>query len=188
MPPNLLFLTGPPAVGKMAVGHEIAERTGMRLFHNHMAIDPVLRFFAFGTPPFKRLVDGFRTGVFEEVAASDLPGLIFTFVWAFDHEEDHEAVRRYAAPFVTRGSAVHYAELAASQEERLRRNEGEFRLREKAPKRDLEASRRNLLEMDATYRMNTTGECDNRPDYLRFDTTNLTASEAADRIISHFGL
>jgi hypothetical protein len=43
MAPTLLIITGPPAVGKMAVGHEIATRTGLRLFHNHLAIEPVLR-------------------------------------------------------------------------------------------------------------------------------------------------
>jgi hypothetical protein len=188
MAPSLLFVIGPPAVGKMAVGHEVAARTGMRLFHNHMAIDPVLRFFDFGTPPFQRLVDGFRTSVFEEVAASDLPGLIFTFVWAFDHEEDHEAVRRYAAPFTARGSQVSYVELEATQEERLRRNQSDFRLAEKPTKRDLAASRRNLLELDAGYRLNTKGEFDDRLDYLRINNTDITAADAAAQIIAHFGL
>ncbi|WP_331740998.1 MULTISPECIES: hypothetical protein [unclassified Streptomyces] len=41
--PTLLYIVGPPAVGKAIVGHEIATRTGLRLFHNHMAIEPVLR-------------------------------------------------------------------------------------------------------------------------------------------------
>ena len=49
--PALLFIVGPPAVGKMPVGHEIAQRTGLRLFHSHLRIEPVLRFFEFGTPP-----------------------------------------------------------------------------------------------------------------------------------------
>ena len=188
MSPSLLCIVGPPAVGKMSVGHEIAVRTGMRLFHNHMAIEPVLRFFDFGTPPFQRLVDGFRTSVLEEVAVSDLPGLIFTLVWAFDHPEDHEAVQRYAAPFAARGGAVRYAELCAAQEERLRRNEGDFRLAEKPSKRDRDFSVRNLLEMDDRYRLNTDGEYDDRPDWLRFDNTHLPAAAAADRIIEHFGL
>jgi hypothetical protein len=188
MAPTLLFIVGPPAVGKMAVGHEIAERTGLRLFHNHLAIEPVLRFFDFGTPPFQRLVDSFRTGVLEEVAAGDLPGLIFTFVWAFDHAEDHRAVERYAAPFIKRGGAVHYVELQATQEVRLRRNEGDLRLAEKPSKRNVAASRQNLLHLDSRYRLNTTGEFDNRPDYLRLDTTDLSAGQAAERIIAHFDL
>ena len=85
---DLLFVIGPPAVGKMTVGKEIADRTGLRLFHNHMMIEPVLHFFDYEDPAFGRLVEEFRTRVFEEVAASDLPGLIFTYVWAFDEPAD----------------------------------------------------------------------------------------------------
>ena len=88
----LVMLVGPPAVGKMTVGHALAARTGLRLFHNHQTIDLVLRFFPFGTPPFQRLNGEFRRRIFEEVAASDLPGLIFTFVWAFDDPRDHAAL------------------------------------------------------------------------------------------------
>ena len=88
--PVLVFIVGPPAVGKMTVGHELAGRTGLKLFHNHHSIDLALRFFPFGTPPFHRLVGEFRRRIFEEVAASDLSGLIFTYVWAFDHASDDE--------------------------------------------------------------------------------------------------
>ena len=90
--PTLVFLLGPPAVGKMTVRHELAQRTGFRLFHNHQTIDLVLRFFDFGTPPFHRLVGEFRRRIFEEVAASDLAGLIFTY-------EVEEVARRIIARF-----------------------------------------------------------------------------------------
>ena len=33
---KLLFLFGNAAVGKMTVGQELAQRTGLRLFHNHI--------------------------------------------------------------------------------------------------------------------------------------------------------
>ena len=45
---QFIVIFGPPAVGKMAVGLEIEAATGIRLFHNHMTIEPVLRFFPFG--------------------------------------------------------------------------------------------------------------------------------------------
>src|SRR5688500_11966944 len=122
----LVFIVGPPAVGKMTVGHELARRTGFKLFHNHHTIDLALRFFAFGTPPFHRLVGEFRKRIMEEVAASDLPGLIFTYVWAFDHESDAKTVESYADIFRSRGGRVVVAELEATQAERLRRNETEF--------------------------------------------------------------
>ena len=187
-PPILVIVVGPPAVGKMTVGHALAERTGFRLFHNHHTIDLVLRFFPFATPPFARLVGEFRRRIFEEVAASDLPGLIFTYVWAFDDPRDAAAVERYTAPFRTRGARVVFVELEATQAERLRRNETEFRLAEKPLKRDLAQSRQQLLETDAKYRLNSRGEFDGRPDYLRIDTTSLAASSVAERVIAHFAL
>jgi len=184
----LVLIVGPPAVGKMTVGYELAARTGLRLFHNHHTIDLVLRFFAFGTPPFRRLVGEFRRRILEEVAASDLPGLIFTYVWAFDDPSDAAAVEGYADIFRRRGGRVVFAELEASLSERLRRDETEFRLAEKPFKRDLEASRRRLLEDDARYQLNSRGAFDGRADYFRLDTTDLTAAEAAARIIARFDL
>ena len=184
----LLVITGPPAVGKMAVGHEIAQRTGLRLFHNHQTIELVLRFFSYGSPPFHRLVGEFRRRIFEEVAASNLPGMIFTYVWAFDDPRDAAAIDAITAIFRKRAGRVVFAELEASQAERLRRNATEFRLAEKPSKRDLEASRRRLLEHDEQYQLNSHGVHDRRADYLRFDTTELTAVAAAERIIEHFDL
>ena len=40
--PTLCLVYGPPAVGKLTVAKEIAARTGYRLVHNHVSIDPVL--------------------------------------------------------------------------------------------------------------------------------------------------
>jgi len=77
---TLVVIFGPPAVGKMTVGMELERRTGLRLFHNHMAVDPVLQFFPFGSPAYSKLVSEFRRRIFEEVAAGDLPGLIFSYV------------------------------------------------------------------------------------------------------------
>ena len=186
--PTLLYIFGPPAVGKMTVGEAIAARTGLRVFHNHLAIEPVLRFFEFGTPPFDRLVGEFRTRLIEEVAASDLPGLIFTYVWAFDGPADAGVLARLAEPFQRRGGRVLYVELAASQAERLRRNEGASRLAEKPSKRNLDWSRRHLLELDDTYRMNSVDEFDGRADYLRIDNTGLAPEQVADRVIARFEL
>jgi hypothetical protein len=185
---TLLFIVGPSAVGKMTVGEQIAARTGLRLFHNHLAIEPVLRFFPYDSPQGARLVDRFRRDLIEEVAASDLPGLIFTYVWAFDLPADEQAVERFAEPFRRRGGRVLFLELEASQEERLRRNEGASRLAEKPSKRDLDFSRRNLLELDQRYRLGSEGRFDDRADYLRIDNTHLEPDAVASTAIAHFGL
>ncbi|BCJ39990.1 hypothetical protein GCM10010168_28480 [Actinoplanes ianthinogenes] len=185
---TLLFIVGPPAVGKMTVGEAVAARTGLRVFHNHMTIEPVLRFFRFDSPAFGRLVGDFRRNLIAEVAASDLPGMIFTFVWAFDHEEDAATIEGYAELFRSRGGRVLYLELQADQAERLRRNEGASRLAAKPSKRDLEWSRANLLEMDADYQLDSGDRFAGRDDYLRLDTTHLSPDEVAATVIAHFGL
>ena len=97
-PPMLVFVVGPLAVGKMSVGQAIADRTGLRLFHNHISIELALRYFDYGTPAFRRIDGEIRRRVIEEVAASDLPGLVFTFVWAFDVPEDQEFVNAPSLP------------------------------------------------------------------------------------------
>ena len=172
----------------MAVGHELALRTGLRLFHNHHTIDLALRFFEFGTPPFERLVGEFRRRIFEEVAASDLPGLIFTFVWAFDHDTDAANVEKWSAIFRARGGRVVYVELECELDERLRRNETEFRLAEKPFKRDVAQSKQLLLELDSKYQMNSKGKFDGRSDYLRLDNTQLPAAAVAEKIVATFSL
>ena len=44
---KLIFLIGNGAVGKMTVGQELMKLTGLRLFHNHMTIEPVIEVFGY---------------------------------------------------------------------------------------------------------------------------------------------
>ena len=187
-PPLLLFVVGPPAVGKMSVGQAVAERTGLRLLHNHISIEIALRYFDFGTPAFGRINEEIRRRILGEVAASDLPGLVFTFAWAFDVPEDQALVEEYARPFRERGGRVLFVELEAAQAERLKRNVCASRLAEKPSKGDIEASRRILLEHDARYQLNSGGRFDDDPDWLRIDNTLLTPGEVAERVIERFHL
>jgi hypothetical protein len=174
----------------MTVGQALQRLTGLRLFHNHMTIDLALRFFDWGTPAFGRLSGTFRTMIFEEVAASDLPGMIFTYVWALDDPRDKEFVDRVCAIFRMHDAEVYFVELESTQAERLRRNETEHRLAEKWPKRDVERSRTFLLEADSRYRLNSSGDTPfPYPDpsrYVKIDNTDLSPDETAGRIVEAF--
>ncbi len=190
---QLVVIFGPPAVGKMTVGHELVKLTGFKLFHNHMTVEPISDIFEFGSPPFGRLVNEIRTRVFEEAADSDLPGLVFTFVWAVDDPADQALVGSYAEIVRSRGGQVHFVELAAGLAERLVRTTSEFRLEHKRSHRDKEFSRRLLVDLDSNYRMNTEGdEFEQRlfpgEDYLKIENDLLSASEVARRIVTGFGL
>jgi hypothetical protein len=184
----ILFITGPPAVGKMTVGQVIAGRTGLRLFHNHVSVELALRYFDFGTPGFHRINDAVRRRIVEEVATSDLPGLVFTCVRKFDVPEDDKSIDDFAEPFRSRGGRVLFLELEAALAERLRRNEGSSRLAEKPSKRDVRQSRLRLLRNDERYQLSSGGKFDGRDDYLRLDNTHLTPGEVAEQVIGRFGL
>ena len=63
----LVFILGDAAVGKMTVGQELMKITGLRLFHNHMTIEPVIEIF--GHYDGKTIAD-MRELIFRNFAAS----------------------------------------------------------------------------------------------------------------------
>ncbi len=184
---KLLFLIGPPAVGKMTVGQEIERRTDLKLFHNHVAIEAVAPFFSYGTPEGRKLVGQIRAAFFDAFVKSKAPGYIFTFVWAFGVPGEKEYIEAIAAKFADAGYKIYLAELNADLDTRLARNRSENRLAHKPTKRDVEWSDGLLLEHDAEHRFTShPGEID-MPNYLRLETTNMSAAVAADRIIAFMG-
>ena len=105
---KLLMLFGDAAVGKMTVGQELAKLTDLRLFHNHMTIEPVLELFGtFHSGAIARM----REVVFEEFAASDNYGMIFTYMWALDVPHEWDYVAHVADIFARQGADSYYAEL-----------------------------------------------------------------------------
>ena len=75
---QLVFLYGPPASGKLTIAKELASRTGVALFHNHLVVDAVSAVFPFGSPEFIRLRERFWLDMFQAAAVAGR-SLIFTF-------------------------------------------------------------------------------------------------------------
>jgi DNA helicase TIP49 (TBP-interacting protein) len=184
---KFVLIFGPPAVGKMTVAYELAKLTGLKVFHNHMTIDLVLEFFPYGHKKFSRLVSEFRQRIFEEVATSDLAGMIFTYVWAFNLESDQKELDRYTEIFRQQGAEIYYVELEAELNERLERNQSAFRLEKKTSKRDIARSEKNLLDSEEQYKMNSDGNLLPSENYIKINNTNLSAQDTAKRIASAFG-
>ena len=182
---KLVFLIGDAAVGKMTVGQELMKQTGLRLFHNHMMIEPVIEIFGTFNG---HVTQQLREVIFHEFAKSDNKGMIFTYLWAFDMQSDWDYVAHVSDIFRQQGAEIYYVELIAPQEVRLQRNETANRLAHKASKRDLEASRARLLRDDANYRcVSLPGEIPFE-NYLRIDNSEVSAETAAKMIREHFAL
>lgn len=180
---KLLFLIGDAAVGKMTVGQELMRITELRLFHNHMTIEPVLEIFGqFNGKAIARL----RDVIFEEFAASDNFGMIFTYIWAFDQKSDWDAIEHVKEIFSLYETEFYYVELVAPQEVRLQRNSTENRLAHKASKRTIDLSNQRLIDTDNQYRcVSYDGEIPFE-NYIKIDNSNLTAEETAQMIKQYF--
>jgi hypothetical protein len=180
---KLLFMIGNSASGKMTVGQELCKITPFRLFHNHVAIEPVLEVFgSFHGPAIHRIREVF----FEEFAKTDHYGLIFTFMWAFDMQSDWDYLEHVKAIFGLPEKDIYYVELLVPQNVRLERNHSENRLQNKASKRDLQASDARLLRDDQNHRCESLPGEIPFPNYLRLDNSNITAAEAAEKIKAYF--
>ena len=185
---KLVLITGPQAVGKMTGGQELVKITNLKLFHNHMSIDFVSNFFSYGTEIGRNLVNKIRMDILEAVAKSDLEGIIFTVVMAYDCKEDVEQMEKMKNLFKENNGEVYYIELQAPLEIRMERNKTENRKKHKPSKRDEEFSERLLLRSDIAFRTELEEGEVTEKNYLKIDNTNISAENTAKIIKEKFGL
>lgn len=180
---KLVIITGAAAVGKMTVGQELCKITDLKLFHNHMTIEPVIEIFGSYKPD---TIEKLRKIIFEDFAKSDNYGLVFTCIWAFDCQEDWENIKRITEIF--KDAEIYYVELVAPAEIRLMRNKTENRLKNKPSKRNLELSEFLLLHDDENYRLESYDGEIPFENYIKIDNSNLSAEKAAQIIKKRFSL
>lgn len=180
-----IIITGPQAVGKMAVGMALREKYNYRLFHNHMTIEMVKDIYGVLDKDTWSLVGHMREVIFNNALTQNLDGFIFTYVWAFDMESDNKSVYDLIKKFEAHDWDVTIVELEADVETRLKRNRSELRLREKSTKRDVEWSDSELLETMDKYRLiSKKGEI-THPSYIRINNENLEPVEVAQQIYDY---
>lgn len=180
---KLVIIIGNGAVGKMTVGQELSKITGLRLFHNHMSIEPIIDIFGEYNGD---IVRKFRELVFTEFVKTDKYGLIFTYIWAFDAQSDWDYMEHLREIF--KGADIYYAELVAPQKVRLQRNATENRLKHKSSKRNLEWSNEMIIESDLENRLESYDGEVPYENYIKIDNTKLSAAETAKIIRDRFGL
>jgi chloramphenicol 3-O-phosphotransferase len=175
---KLIFLHGLPGVGKLTVARALAELTGFRIFHNHLAVDLVGAVFEFGSPPFVELREMIWLAVFSRAAGAGLSGLIFTF--AFDRTVRGSFIESIREVIESSGGEVLFVELRCSAEELERRIE--------------QPSRRGFGKLNSAERfreLSGAGAFVNPgipAGRLVLDTTDIPAPDVARLIVSKLGL
>jgi len=186
--PKLVLIIGPQAVGKMTVGQELSKIIGFKFMHNHMTIEMVRLIFDYDKEVFLRMNELIRTEIFKEFSKSNEKGIIFTCCFDFgkDFEKEKEQIDKWMSLF----EETYVVELEATLEERLKRNKTANRLENKASKRDLEWSEKDLLRSLEKHRLNSNpGEAEKIfENYLKIDNTNISAEEVAKMIKEKFEL
>ena len=113
--------------------------------------------------------------------------MIFTYMWAFDHQEDWDYIEHVKDIFRPYDTEFYYVELVAPQEIRLARNATENRIKNKPSKADVKLSNERLKKEDQYRLVSKEGEIP-FGNYLRIDNSNLSAADAARLIRQTFDL
>lgn len=179
-----ITIFGPHAVGKMTVGEELEKLTGLKLLHNHITIDLILKYFTWDEG--LDLIVKFREDIMKKMASSEQQGMIFTVIWDFDSEADWEYFRKNDEIF--KDADRYYVELYSDIKTRLVRNVSENRLEKKWTKRNTEWSNNEIQASMNRHRMTSKeGEVPYK-NYIKIDNTNLSAKDTALKIVQYFNL
>lgn len=170
---KLIFLHGMPGVGKLTVARELAQLTGFKLFHNHLAVDLVGSIFEFGSQPFVELREMIWLEAFRRAAEAKLEGLIFTF--AFEPTVRNNFIDTVRNVVESNGGEVLFVKLECSVEE--------LEKRITTPARQKFGKLTSLKQFRELNEAGAFADPGVPEDKLSLNTTNLTASEAAARIV-----
>lgn len=170
---KLIVLYGPPAAGKYTIAKAVAEKTGYKLFHNHLTVDLLKSVFTFGTPDFFRLSQKMRLDIFEQAAKENIPGVIFTFV--YEKKSDDDFIKKLLDVVTSNGGEVVFIQIYCEKDELLKRVKEESRKQFHKVKSE-EGLLKTLADgdqMSAIDFVNST----------KIDSTNLTAEETIAKVL-----
>ena len=184
---NLIIISGPQAVGKMTVAENLRDKIGYSLMVNHDSIEISDKIFKRGSEEQKELKSLIREDVFNLALKYDID-MIFTLVVAFDVKEETDYLNSLKNRFEASGGNFYFVELKADVETRLKRNITPHRLEAKPTKKDLEWSRKDLLDTMEKYKLNTDDGETLFENHIKIDNTNLSPDEVTEIIIEKFKL
>lgn len=173
---RLVILYGPPGVGKLTVGRELAALTGFKLFHNHLTVDIANALFPPNTEAWDRLARQLRLLVFAEAACEDVD-LILTRAPRSASAAEADRLRLVTEPIRAAGGTMLFVQLVCDRETLL--------VRVQADDRRVRGKLTNPQTLVDMYDLEARLPFEPQ---LRLDVTQLTPPATAARIARHFEL
>lgn len=184
---NLIVICGPQAVGKMTVAESLRDKLKYNMMMNHDSIEVSDRIFGFNTPAQREFNSIFREKAFE-LAVKHNVDLLFTYVAAFEKEEEINYLKTLEHQFTASGGNFYFVELSADLDTRIKRNLTPHRMERKTSKKDTKWSEENLLKDSQRHRLNTEEGEILFENHMKIDNTNLSPDEVADIVIGNYNL
>lgn len=174
-PMHLVYLYGPPGVGKLTIARAMVEQTGFKLFHNHLVVDLAASLFARETDEYFEYIRVIRGAGFEAAARMNV-SLVATAVYR-GTEVQNAAMRSMIGPVLELGGRPLFVQLTCDRDEWLARVQSEDR---RALNKITDAG----FAVSFAERFDLGARMPFDP-HVTLDTTGLPPSEAARQIIRH---
>jgi len=173
---NLIFIYGPPAVGKLTVAKELSKITGYKIFHNHLTQDLAREIYPEFSEKRFGLVNKIRLDIFD-YAAKNNTDMIFTFVYSNDCG-NKEFIKDAVDKIINNGGNIYFVQLTAEKDVLLNRVEDD--------------SRKEFHKINDKQKLSKILDNNNFSDpveydgVLKIDTTELDAISLAKKITKYF--
>lgn len=173
---KLIFIYGPPAVGKLTIAESLSENTKIPVFHNHHSGDLVKDIYGEKLMQHYALVDKIRYDVMEYCARNNTD-LIFTYVYG--GREDDAKVKGFQKIIESNGGQVLFVELTANKQDLVDRvsNESRKKYKKLLDKKIMTELTQNMSIFTIPY-----------VESLKINTSSTNAVQSASIIASKLGL
>jgi hypothetical protein len=174
---QLVFIYGPPGVGKFSVARELSALTTFGLFHNHLTVNLAAVLYPFGTEPFFDMVRRYRLDFISEAVQANVD-LIFTFVYS--SPGDDAFVAEMLEPVEAGGGHVRFVRLTCTRDILLARVQD--------PQRHARGKLVDATVLAELLDKKHLGAAVPGRESLTIDTSDLPPNEAALQIASYYDL
>lgn len=175
---KLVFIYGPPAVGKLTVAKALAKITGYPIVDNHTLINPLADVFGWDHPERARLADLFRVELFRSAARAGKD--VITTSGRGGHSAD-AFIQNAKHAVESEGGHVLFVHLVAPKEVLMGRVGGASRSKHNKMIKPEELAAKLESTPDVFARALV-------PEHLEIDASTHAAEHMADMIVEHYAL